>query len=187
MKKVMGILLASTLILGACGHHQDSAKKESTSHKKKENDNEELNEELKEFKSKKNMDIKIKGDTIVSDKFEAKIKEPFIINEKDEKKKYIAFKMEITAKKDDKDLNPSSISHDYINLNVHKYSEDKTVDSKSFKFSKLKTEDFSHRAETREEVEKKEKEFEEEYKKEQEREKEKEKQKDDDHSGLDEV
>lgn len=47
--------------------------KESTSHKKKENDNEELNEELKEFKSK-NMDIKIKGDTIVSDKFEAKIK-----------------------------------------------------------------------------------------------------------------
>ena len=51
-----------------------------------------------------------------------------------------------------------------INLNVHKYSEDKTVDSKSFKFSKLKTEDFSHRAETREEVEKKEKEFEEEYK-----------------------
>ncbi|HCD7083356.1 DUF5067 domain-containing protein, partial [Staphylococcus aureus] len=25
MKKVMGILLASTLILGACGHHQDSA------------------------------------------------------------------------------------------------------------------------------------------------------------------
>lgn len=45
------------------------------------------------------MDIKIKGDTIVSDKFEAKIKEPFIINEKDEKKKYIAFKMEITAKK----------------------------------------------------------------------------------------
>ncbi|HCW8949570.1 TPA: DUF5067 domain-containing protein, partial [Staphylococcus aureus] len=107
MKKVMGILLASTLILGACGHHQDSAKKESASHKKKENDNEELNEELKEFKSKKNMDIKIKGDTIVSDKFEAKIKEPFIINEKDEKKKYIAFKMEITAKKDDKDLNPS--------------------------------------------------------------------------------
>lgn len=62
------------------------------------------------------MDIKIKGDTIVSDKFEAKIKEPFIINEKDEKKKYIAFKMEITAKKDDKDLNPSSISHDYINI-----------------------------------------------------------------------
>ena len=51
-EKVMGILLASTLILGACGHHQDSAKK-STSHKKKENDNEELNEELKEFKSKK--------------------------------------------------------------------------------------------------------------------------------------
>lgn len=49
----MGILLASTLILGACGHHQDSAKKESASHKKKENDNEELNEELKEFKSKK--------------------------------------------------------------------------------------------------------------------------------------
>ena len=34
MKKVMGILLASTLILGACGHHQDSAKK-STSHKRK--------------------------------------------------------------------------------------------------------------------------------------------------------
>ena len=73
-----------------------------------------------------------------------------------------------------------------INLNVHKYSEDKTVDSKSFKFSKLKTEDFSHRAETREEVEKKEKNLKK-SKKEQEREKEKEKHKDDDHSGLDEV
>ena len=72
-----------------------------------------------------------------------------------------------------------------INLNVHKYSEDKTVDSKSFKFSKLKTEDFSHRAETREEVEKKEKEFEEEYKKN--KNERKKKQKDDDHSGLDEV
>ncbi|HDJ3072224.1 DUF5067 domain-containing protein [Staphylococcus aureus] len=239
MKKVMGILLASTLILGACGHHQHSAKKESTSHKKKEN--EDMNEELKEFKNKKDMDIKIKGDTIVSEKFDAKIKDSFIINEKDEKKKYIAFKMEITAKKDDKDLNPSSISHDYINitqddkstvnnlkngyllsdkkykdwtehnqdqikkdktaqamfiyelrgdgninLNVHKYAEDKTVDSKTFKFSKLKTEDFSHRAETREEIEKKEKEFEEEYKKERDKEKEKEKQKEDD-SALNEV
>ncbi len=73
-----------------------------------------------------------------------------------------------------------------INLNVHKYSEDKTVDSKSFKFSKLKTEDFSHRAETREEVEKKEKEFEEEYKKNK-NERKKRKAKDDDHSSLDEV
>lgn len=34
------------------------------------------------------MDIKIKGDTIVSDKFEAKIKEPFIINEKMRKEIY---------------------------------------------------------------------------------------------------
>ena len=51
-----------------------------------------------------------------------------------------------------------------INLNVHKYSEDKTVDSKTFKFSKLKTEDFSHRAETRR-SRKERKEFEEEYKK----------------------
>ncbi|HGH7434723.1 TPA: DUF5067 domain-containing protein [Staphylococcus aureus] len=206
MKKVMGILLASTLILGACGHHQDSAKKESTSHKKKENDNEELNEELKEFKSKKNMDIKIKGDTIVSDKFEAKIKEPFIINEKDEKntvnKLRDGYLLSDKKYKDWTEHNQDQIKKGKtaqamfiyelrgdgnINLNVHKYSEDKTVDSKSFKFSKLKTEDFSHRAETREEVEKKEKEFEEEYKKEQEREKEKEKQKDDDHSSLDEV
>lgn len=98
-EKVMGILLASTLILGACGHHQDSAKKESASHKKKENDNEELNEELKEFKSKKNMDIKIKGDTIVSDKFEAKIKEPFIINEKDEKRNISLLKWKLLLKK----------------------------------------------------------------------------------------
>ncbi len=47
-------------------------KKRALVTKRKENDNEELNEELKEFKSKKNMDIKIKGDTIVSDKFEAR-------------------------------------------------------------------------------------------------------------------
>ncbi|EGS82044.1 putative lipoprotein [Staphylococcus aureus subsp. aureus 21235] len=99
MKKVMGILLASTLILGACGHHQDSAKKESTSHKKKENDNEELNEELKEFKRQKKYGYKIKGDTIVSDKFEAKIKEPFIINEKDEKRNISLLKWKLLLKR----------------------------------------------------------------------------------------
>ena len=73
--------------------------KESTSHKKKENDNEELNEELKEFKSKKNMDIKIKGDTIVSDKFEAKIKEPFIINEKMRKRNISLLKWKLLLKR----------------------------------------------------------------------------------------
>ncbi|EZH92360.1 putative lipoprotein [Staphylococcus aureus subsp. aureus 21239] len=99
MKKVMGILLASTLILGACGHHQDSAKKESTSHKKKENDNEELNEELKEFKSKKNMDIKIKGDTIVSDKFEAKIKNRLSSMKKMRKRNISLLKWKLLLKK----------------------------------------------------------------------------------------
>ncbi len=34
-EKVMGILLASTLILGACGHHQDSAKKRALVTKRK--------------------------------------------------------------------------------------------------------------------------------------------------------
>lgn len=203
MKKVMGILLASTLILGACGHHQDSAKKESTSHKKKENDNEELNEELKEFKSKKNMDIKIKGD---KDLNPSSISHDYINITQDDKntvnKLRDGYLLSDKKYKDWTEHNQDQIKKGKtaqamfiyelrgdgnINLNVHKYSEDKTVDSKSFKFSKLKTEDFSHRAETREEVEKKEKEFEEEYKKEQEREKEKEKQKDDDHSGLDEV
>ena len=71
-----------------------------------------------------------------------------------------------------------------INLNVHKYSEDKTVDSKSFKFSKLKTEDFSHRAETRRSEKKKN--LKKSTKRTRTRER-KEKAKDDDHSGLDEV
>lgn len=61
------------------------------------------------------MDIKIKGDTIVSDKFEAKIKEPFIINEKMRKRNISLLKWKLLLK-DDKDLNPSSISHDYINI-----------------------------------------------------------------------
>lgn len=240
MKKVMGILLASTLILGACGHHHDSAKKDTASHKKKEFEDD--NEELKEFKDKKDMDIKIKGDTIVSEKFDAKIKDSFIIKDKDENKKYIAFKMAITAKKDDSENIPSDISNNFIEVtqddkntvnklrnktiyetkkyteltehnhdqikngktvetlftyelrgdgnvdfNVHKYMDQKKVDSKTFKLSKLKTESFSEKEESKKEFEKKEKEYEEEYKKEQEREKEKEKQKDDDHSGLDEV
>ena len=34
-EKVMGILLASTLILGACGHHQDSAKRALVTKRKK--------------------------------------------------------------------------------------------------------------------------------------------------------
>ena len=42
---------------------------------------------LKNLKAKK-YGYKIKGDTIVSDKFEAKIKEPFIINEKMRKEIY---------------------------------------------------------------------------------------------------
>ncbi|HHE7031567.1 TPA: DUF5067 domain-containing protein [Staphylococcus aureus] len=192
MKKVMGILLASTLILGACGHHQDSAKKESTSHKKKENDNEELMEITAKKDDKdlnpssishdyinitqddKNTVNKLRDGYLLSDK---KYKDWTEHNQDQIKKGKTAQAMFIYELRGDGN----------INLNVHKYSEDKTVDSKSFKFSKLKTEDFSHRAETREEVEKKEKEFEEEYKKEQEREKEKEKQKDDDHSSLDEV
>ncbi len=45
------------------------------------------------------MDIKIKGDTIVSDKFEAKIKEPFIINEKDEKRNISLLKWKLLLKK----------------------------------------------------------------------------------------
>lgn len=55
----MGILLASTLILGACGHHHDSAKKDSASHKKKEYEDD--NEELKEFKDKKIWTLKLKA------------------------------------------------------------------------------------------------------------------------------
>ncbi len=35
MLNEMGILLASTLILGACGHHQDSAKKRALVTKRK--------------------------------------------------------------------------------------------------------------------------------------------------------
>ena len=65
---------------------------------KERNDNEELNEELKEFKSKK-YGYKIKGDTIVSDKFEAKIKEPFIINEKDEKRNISLLKWKLLLKR----------------------------------------------------------------------------------------
>lgn len=53
---------------------------------------------LKNLKAK-NMDIKIKGDTIVSDKFEAKIKEPFIINEKMRKRNISLLKWKLLLKR----------------------------------------------------------------------------------------
>ncbi len=73
-----------------------------------------------------------------------------------------------------------------VDFNVHKYMDQKKVDSKTFKLSTLKTESFSEKEESKKEFEKKEKEYEEEYKKERDKEKEKEKQKEDD-SALNEV
>lgn len=91
MRKLLGLVLASTLILGACGSSGD--KKESNGAKTS----------VDETK------VQFKNDTLVLDDAVLKIKDIFIVNDKDEKTKNIAFKYEVTNKSGSEDVDPNTV------------------------------------------------------------------------------
>ncbi|WRN49618.1 hypothetical protein UM542_01380 [Staphylococcus aureus] len=68
MKRLLGLLLASTLVLGACG--SDGNKKESNDSKTSVDENK----------------AQFKNDTLVLDQAVLKIKDVFLINDKDNKR-----------------------------------------------------------------------------------------------------
>ncbi|SCU31310.1 putative lipoprotein [Staphylococcus xylosus] len=87
MKKFLGLLLASTLALGACGNNTD---------KKQENKTESVNENKTQFKN----------DTLVIDDAVLTIKDTFLVNDKNSDKKLLAFKYEVKNKTDKEEITP---------------------------------------------------------------------------------
>lgn len=90
MKKVLGLLLASTLILGACGNSTD---------KNQENKTESVNENKTQFKN----------DTLVIDDAVLTIKDTFLINDKNSDEKLLAFKYEVKNKTDKEEITPFNV------------------------------------------------------------------------------
>ncbi|RIN07749.1 DUF5067 domain-containing protein [Staphylococcus xylosus] len=76
MKKVLGLLLASTLVLGACGNSNNNSK---------ENKKESVDADKSQFKN----------DTLTIDGVALKIKDTFLINELNTGDKFLAFKYEV--------------------------------------------------------------------------------------------
>lgn len=93
MRRLLGLVLASTLILGAC----------SAGDKKMNSDNKSSVDENK---------AQFKNDTLVLDQAVLKIKDVFLINDKDNKKsnkKLIAFKYEVKSKVDDDKITATNV------------------------------------------------------------------------------
>lgn len=90
MKKVLGLLLASTLILGACGNNTE---------KKQENKTESVNENKAQFKN----------DTLVIDDAVLKIKDVFIVNDKNSDDRLLTFKYEVKNKTDKDEVTASNV------------------------------------------------------------------------------
>lgn len=95
MKKLCGILLASTLVLGACGNDDNN------SEDKKSNNTEtkSVNENKPQFAN----------DTLVIDQAVLKIDDTFILNDKDSGDKLLAFKYHIKNKSDSEDITSMNI------------------------------------------------------------------------------
>ncbi|RIN36997.1 DUF5067 domain-containing protein [Staphylococcus succinus] len=90
MKKLLGLLLASTLVLGACGNKEES---------KAENKTKSVNENKTQFKN----------DTLVIDDAVLKIKDTFLVNDANSDDKLLAFKYEVKNKTDKDEINPRNV------------------------------------------------------------------------------
>lgn len=95
MKRLCGILLASTLVLGACGNN------DSNSEDKKSNNT--------ESKSVNENKTQFKDDTLVIDQAVLKIDDTFIINDKDSDDKLLAFKFHVKNKSNSEDITPTNV------------------------------------------------------------------------------
>lgn len=95
MKKVFGVLLASTLVLGACSNDDNN------SEDKKSNNTEtkSVNENKPQFAN----------DTLVIDQAVLKIDDTFILNDKDSGDKLLAFKYHVKNKSDSEDITSMNV------------------------------------------------------------------------------
>lgn len=89
MKRLMFLLLASILVLSACGNEKRSETKQETK----------VNEDEPQFTN----------DTLVIDDAVLKIKDTFIVNDKDSGKKSIVFKYEVKSKSGKENVAPNTI------------------------------------------------------------------------------
>lgn len=90
MKKFLGLLLASTLVLGACGNSGND---------KNESKKESVNENKAQFKN----------DTLVIDDAVLKIKDTFIVNDSNSDKKLLTFKYDVKSKEDKEETTANNI------------------------------------------------------------------------------
>lgn len=95
MKRLCGILLASTLVLGACGNNDSNSEdKKSTNTETKS-----VNENKPQFAN----------DTLVIDQAVLKIDDTFILSDKDSGDKLLAFKYHVKNKSDSEDITSMNV------------------------------------------------------------------------------
>lgn len=95
MKKVFGVLLASTLVLGACGNDDNN----SDGKKSNNTETKSVNENKPQFAN----------DTLVIDQAVLKIDDTFILNDKDSGDKLLAFKYHVKNKSDSEDITSMNV------------------------------------------------------------------------------
>lgn len=95
MKKVFGVLLASTLVLGACGNDDNN----SEGKKSNNTETKSVNENKPQFEN----------DTLVIDQAVLKIDDTFILNDKDSGDKLLAFKYHVKNKSDSEDITSMNV------------------------------------------------------------------------------
>ena len=95
MKKVFGVLLASTLVLGACGNNDNN----SDGKKSNNTETKSVNENKPQFAN----------DTLVIDQAVLKIDDTFILNDKDSGDKLLAFKYHVKNKSDSEDITSMNV------------------------------------------------------------------------------
>lgn len=95
MKKVFGLLLASALVLGACGNDDNNSDSKNSNNTETKS----VNENKPQFAN----------DTLVIDQAVLKIDDTFILNDKDSGDKLLAFKYHVKNKSDSEDITSMNV------------------------------------------------------------------------------
>lgn len=105
MKKVLLLIFASLLVLGACGNNNKSTEK--------------VSEDKPQFKN----------DTLVLDQAVLYIKDAFIVKNKDTGKKEIAFKYEVKNKTDKEEITPGNVWSAGVEVKQEEDNTDSSLDT----------------------------------------------------------